>query len=359
MTVNQQAVVTRDATELSDLAARALARRGTAPTSARTQADHLIAAELRGHPSHGLRRLAVLVERIENRLIEPDAVPTLEWTATAALRVDGARGFGPVVAYVAIDALRTRIPQTGVAVASIRRAHHLGILAPYIERLAAAGLVGLVLSSTEGLVHPWGGVGALVGTNPIAIGVPATGGDLTVDMSTGAVSAGKILDYHAKGKPLPDGWAVDADGHATTDAASAIEGAISPFGGAKGYALGLAIGAIVGALTGTALGPDVHGTLDSEHEASKGDVIIAIDPVRLAGSETRGDLGDYFRKIRRSGADGVAVAVPGDRARTAQRRSSAEGITLPAELFAELVELSGKPLASANSAAATGDAGQA
>ena len=333
-------VVRVDAQELRDLAACALTRRGAMVSHARIQADHLVAAELRGHPSHGLRRLDVLVARIEKGLIDPVSLPVLQWTAAAALTVDGARGFGPVVAYEAIAALRERLPETGVAIAALHRTHHLGILAPYIEELAAAGLVGLMLSSTEGLVHPWGGAGALLGTNPIAIGVPASGGDLAVDMSTGAVSAGKILDYRAKGMTLPEGWAVDAAGHRTTDAAAAAEGAISPFGGPKGYALGLAFGAIVGALTGTALGPDVHGTLDTESEVSKGDVIIAIDPVLFAGSDTRTALGDYFALIRRSGADGSSVTVPGDRARAARDQASADGVALSADVWARLVQLS-------------------
>jgi L-2-hydroxycarboxylate dehydrogenase (NAD+) len=336
--------------KLGELAALALTRRGAPPSAASIQADHLVAAELRGHPSHGLRRLAVLCGRIDNGLIDPAAEPVLEWTAAAALRVDGSRGLGPVVAYRAIAALRDRLPETGIAVASLRRTHHLGILAPYVEELATAGLVGLVFSSTEGLVHPWGGAGPLLGTNPIAIGVPAEGGDLTLDMSTGAVSAGKILDYRAKGMPLPEGWAVDSAGRRTTDAAIAADGAISPFGGAKGYAIGLAFGSIVGALTGTALGPAVHGTLDTEFEATKGDVIIVIDPILLAGSDARSALGDYFSLIRGSGTDGASVAVPGDRARTARERSAREGVTLPEELYARLVELS-EPSAFASSTA--------
>lgn len=330
-----------DADVLCDIAVRALTRRGAPDPHARVQADHLVAAELRGHPSHGLRRLAVLTQRIDNGLIDPVSPAVVEWSGPGALRVDGARGFGPVVAYRAIDLLRERIADAGVATAALRRTHHLGILAPYVEELAAAGLVGIVLSSTEGLVHPWGGVGALLGTNPIAIGVPASGGDLIVDMSTGAVSAGKILDYRAKGMPLPESWAVDAAGHSTTDAAEAAAGAISPFGGPKGYALGLAFGALVGALTGTALGPDVHGTLDSEHEVSKGDVIIAIDPAVLAGSDMRAALGDYFGAIRGSGVDGGRVTVPGDRARAALRRASGSGVDLSADVWAEISALAG------------------
>lgn len=320
------------AAEMEQRATAFLVAHGSPEWSARVQAAHLVEAELRGHPSHGLRRLIVLAGRIDSGLIDPGAEPQLEWVASAALRVDGRRGFGPVAAHRAIDAVIERLPQTGTVAVSLHRTHHLGMLAPYVERLAEAGAVGIVLSSTEGLVHPWGGAGALVGTNPIGIGVPADGGDVVVDMSTGAVSAGKILDYRAKGMPLPDGWAVDAAGRPTTDAAAAAEGAISPFGGAKGYALGLAFGAAVGAVSGTAFGPDVHGTLDTEHETTKGDVIIALDAGLLAGADTRAALGGYLGLLRASGTDG-RVAIPGDRARAERSRRLEDGVEIATDIW--------------------------
>lgn len=317
-------------------AASVLVARGARADAAEIQAQHLVEGELRGHPSHGVRRLAVLAERIDAGLLDPRAEPEMTWTATGALRVDGARGFGPPAAFRAIDALVERLPEAGVAVASLRRTHHLGMLSPYVERIASVGAVGLVLSSTEGLVHPWGGAGALLGTNPLGIGIAARERPLVLDMSTGAVSAGKILDHRAKGLPIPDGWAVDADGVPTTDAAAAASGAISPFGGAKGYALGIALGAMVAALTDTALGGDVHGTLDAEHEVTKGDVIIAIDASALAGANARGRLAEYFDGVRSSGPD---VTVPGDRARRSRAEGLRNGIRVSPDVLATLDDL--------------------
>lgn len=331
-----QDAVTATAADARRRAAAFLVNRGAPEPLAEVQADHLVEAELRGHPSHGLRRLTVLGQRIDNGLIDPGAEPAMTWTASAALRVDGRRGFGPVAAYRAIDALCERLPETGVAAASLYRTHHLGMLAPYVERMSERGVASVVLSSTEGLVHPWGGAGPLVGTNPIGIGVAATGGDLALDMSTGAVSAGKILDYRAKGLPIPQGWAVDADGAPTTDASAAAAGAISPFGGAKGYALGLAFGALVGALTGTAFGADVHGTLDADTETTKGDLIVAFDIALMAGADTRDALGMYFSTIRDAGRSGRPVAVPGDRSRAERARRASEGLELTDDVWALL-----------------------
>lgn len=323
------------ATRLTEAAFEA---EGIAPDVARLQASHLVEAELRGHTSHGLRRLPVLLARVQGRLIDPDARPRLDWMGDAALRVDGRRGFGPVTAHAAIDALLERAEGTGAAVAALHRTHHLGMLAPYVERIAEAACIGIVLSSTEGLVHPWGGSGALLGTNPIAVGVPADPEAIVLDMSTGSVSAGKIMDHRERGLPLPDGWAVDGMGLPTRDPAAATEGAISPFGGPKGYALGLTLGTIVGALTGTAFGPDVVGTLDAEHETTKGDVIIVVR-VEAFGQAARSErLAEYLEAVRASGVDGGRVRVPGDRARHARREAEAEGFDVTDDVWRLLME---------------------
>jgi len=322
------------AEEAVALTAEVLESAGAGPAVARLQAEHLVEAELRGHASHGLRRLPVLVERIRAGLIEPNAEPAFEWTAPASLRVDGNRGLGPVTAYRTIDELIARAAETGVAAAALRRTHHLGMLAPYAERIAERSCIGILICSTEGLVHPWGGAGALVGTNPIAVGVPAAGGDVILDMSTGSVSAGKILDHLERGRAIPEGWAVDAAGHPTTDAAAAVAGAISPFGGAKGYALGLTLGVIVGVLTGTEYGPHVVGTLDAEHETTKGDVILVLD-IASFGQDARASdgLAAYLAMVRDSGVDGTRVGIPGDRSRAHRSAALEEGFDVTEEIW--------------------------
>jgi LDH2 family malate/lactate/ureidoglycolate dehydrogenase len=328
-----------DAATAIDVTSAALRAAGADPHGAQIQSQHLIEAELRGHPSHGLRRLPTLVGRMRAGLLDAEARPSLVWHADSALVVDGRKGFGPVVAYAAIDALLERTARTGVAVAALHRTHHLGMLAPYVERLGEHGCIGLVLSSTEGLVHPWGGVGPLLGTNPLGATVPTSGGGVTLDMSTGAVSAGKILEFAERGSPIPGGWAVDAEGDETTDADAAAQGAISPFGGPKGYALGLTLGAIVGVLTGTAFGPDVRGTLDTTHDVTKGDVIAAI---RLEAFGQRADspeLAEYLDLIRESGRNGRPVTVPGDRSRTTREKTLIEGFDVREDVWSTVVAL--------------------
>jgi LDH2 family malate/lactate/ureidoglycolate dehydrogenase len=283
----------------------------------------------------------VIAERIRRGLIRPRAEPAERWTAEAMLSVDGGDGFGPRVAFGAAAAISERAKRTGVAVAAVRRASHLGMLAVYVERIAGAGQVGLALTTSEALVHPWGGRVALVGTNPIAVAMPAGAEPFVLDMATGAISKGEVIARGLRGEPLPTGAAVDAQGRPTTDPAAAAAGAISPFGGAKGFALGLAIELIVATLTETALGDEVRGTLDVTNPVTKGDVLIAIDP-GASGVAPFGDrLGEYLDGLKASppapGTNGVVI--PGERARAERGRRLADGIPLPATLWRELSEL--------------------
>ena len=305
----------------------ALTRHQATEADALIQARQLLEAEIRGHSSHGLLRLPLLVARLKRGLIVSGLDPTFTWTG-AALAVDGRAGFGPVVAGRVLDELFDRVLTTGVAAAAIRNSHHLGMLAPYVERIAEASFVGVVMTTSEALVHPWGGRSALIGTNPIGIGVPSASGAVSLDMSTSAISAGKIIDHAERGVPLPIGTAVDASGNPTTDAVAARSGAISPFGGAKGYALGLALEALVGLLSRTAFGTDVHGTLDSEHPTSKGDIIIVLSPAAFGADPADPALEAYLDRVRASGVEGTRIPIPGDRARAHRARRIANGIDI-------------------------------
>ena len=319
----------------------ALERHGARSDDARVQARHLVEGDLRGHASHGIRRLATLVGRLDAGLINTASSPTADWQRTAALVVDGDGGFGPVVANHAIGLLLERVAETGVATAALHNTHHLGMLAPYAEAIAAHGAAGMLFTTTEALVHPWNGRGALVGTNPVCIGVPSSAGPVILDMSTAAVSAGAIIDRAERGVPLPEGWAVDTDGHPTTDAAAARSGAIAPFGGAKGYALGIALEALVGVLTGTSFGSHVGGTLDQTKPVTKGDLIVVFSLDAFGGSATNSGLASYLEVLRASGTDGGSVAVPGDRARDHRSRALRDGVAFDSTVWQTALDLAG------------------
>lgn len=325
---------TIDVANLRSMATRILQHAGVPEGHARLQTDVLLEAELRGVPSHGLLRLKRIVGRIANGVADPVTTGRHEWRKDAFLEVDGLTGLGPVVAYAALDRITKRACQTGVAVAAISNSNHLGMLAYYADRVARGGQTILVLSTSEALVHPWGGRKAMLGTNPIAIGMPTEGEPFVMDTATSIVSMGEVHDHANRGAPLPAGWALDAQGEPTTDASAAKSGALAPFGGAKGYALGLAFGLLTSSLAGAALGRDVHGTLDSNAVCNKGDLFIVIDGPKAM-------LADYLAQLRETepAAGFERVLIPGERGRDCRAERLHKGVPLADGVWADLQQL--------------------
>jgi LDH2 family malate/lactate/ureidoglycolate dehydrogenase len=339
--LHEPEIVSIDAAEERALVDEVLRGLGASAEEAADQAHALVEGDLRGRPSHGVQRLPVIAERIRRGLIRPGAQHRAVWSAEAMLTVDGAFGFGPHVARLAADAIAERAGRTGVAAAAIRKASHLGMLAIYVEPLAIEGLIALAFTTSEALVHPWGGRIASVGTNPIAVALPTDGEPFVMDMATGAISKGEVIARGLRGERLPEGAAVDAGGVPTVDPIAAEGGAISPFGGPKGFALGLALELLVAALTRTELGERVRGTLDVTDPVTKGDLLLVFDPAAAGAAPFAEPLGVYLRALRASppapGSDGVTI--PGDRSRLVRRRRLEAGIPLPASLWRELSDL--------------------
>jgi LDH2 family malate/lactate/ureidoglycolate dehydrogenase len=316
------------------VASRALARAGVPTKHAELQLELLLEAELRGIPSHGLLRLERVLQRIANGVADPHATGRHEWRSTSFLAVDGEMGLGPVVAVAALDAVQQRAKDVGIAMAGITNSNHLGMLGWYAERVAAAGQSIIAMSTSEALVHPWGARKALIGTNPIAIGVPTEGEPFVMDTATSIVSMGEIHDHAHRGASIPLHWALDAEGNPTTDPNRAKHGALAPFGGAKGYSLGLAIELLVSSLAGAAIGTDVRGTLDATEVCNKGDVFIVIDGPRAR-------LSAYLDMIRNcEPAQGFdQVMVPGDRARECRKQRLEQGVPVAEEVWHRLLTL--------------------
>jgi LDH2 family malate/lactate/ureidoglycolate dehydrogenase len=325
--------------DVRKLAEGILLANGVPASHARTQAGLFIEAEMRAIPSHGLLRLRRVIERIHAGLSVPCTTGKQAWTARSFLAVDGMRGLGPVVAMAALDAIVPRAREDGIAIAAIRNTNHLGALAYYAEHVANLGLTCIALTISEALVHPFGGRKAMIGTNPIAIGVPASPHPMVLDMATGLVSMGKIHDHANRGAPIPLGWALDENGDPTTDASAAKKGAIAPFGGAKGYALGIAFEVLVASLAASAIGTDVKGTLDSVNVSNKGDLFIVIAPPHAESAKAL--VTEYLDSIRSAApADPEhPVLAPGDRAHKVRAQSEKRGVYLDDGLWTDLQKL--------------------
>lgn len=241
-------------------------------------ADHLVTASLLGYDTHGIVRIPQYVEEVEKGQIRPGAAMAVEQeTATTAV-VDCGWNFGQVGGLRAIEVAveKARHAKTSTVVA--RRCNHAGRLGTFTTRAAEQGFlcIGVCNSPIHGhFVAPWGGLEGRLSTNPISFGVPSNGEPpIVADFSTAEASEGAIRLHRNQGKPMPDGWVIDAQGRATTDANDFYgppRGAILPFGGSRGYR-GFALSILVEVLGGL-----LGGSAITQQQPGNGLAFIVID----------------------------------------------------------------------------------
>ncbi|BBK42377.1 sulfolactate dehydrogenase [Allostella vacuolata] len=319
---------------LRELAAAVLRRAGTGDANAAVVAAALVAADADGIASHGVARLPAYADQVRSGKVDGRAQPVVRQTAAATLSVDAADGFAFPAVRLGLDRAAALAPETGIVAVGVHRSHHFGVAGHHVERLAAAGLVGLAFTNSPAALAPWGGHRALYGTNPIAFACPRAGGPpLVVDLSLSKVARGRIMVAAQKGEAIPEGWAVDAEGRPTTDAKAALAGTMLPLGDAKGAALALMVELLAAGLTGGNYGYEAGSFFTADGPRPRiGHLFLAIHPPALAGP---GFL-DRVAVLLAAAAGQDGVRLPGDRRLAARARASEEGVGVPDALLADL-----------------------
>lgn len=323
-------------TELVDALLRAS---GATPAEAALVAEHVVDAEARENRSQGLIRVPAYVGWARAGKITSGAPVTVERDSGSVLVIDGHNGWGHVTALRAMELCVERAQRTGACVAVVRGANHMGRLGYFVERAAAQGCIGIIAGSgnpSGSWVAPWGGVEALFGTNPIAIGFPRDDGPpVVVDVSTTQGARGNVLLAEKTGQLLPDGWAIDSDGNPTRDPAKSLppHGTLAPLGGHKGYALAIAVEILCGVLAGM-WPPETSANFVG---ALRVDAFQARDTYEQSLS---GLVGRVKAVRPRPGISEILLPGEGGAARGAAARRA--GVTVAAELWREIVVLARK-----------------
>jgi (2R)-3-sulfolactate dehydrogenase (NADP+) len=223
----------------------------------------------------------------------------------------------------------------GIAAAGIGRSHHCGAAGHHAEALADLGLVALFFANGPAAMAPWGGKTAVFGTNPIAFACPLPGREpIVVDLSLSKVARGNVMAAAKKGEPIPEGWALDAEGRPTTDANVALAGTMVPLGDAKGTALALMVELIAAGMTGSNFAAEASSYFDAEGPPSMtGQFIIAMDPGAFASGIER------FAVLARSIEEQNGARLPGMRRYALRKRAAKEGLAVSDALLAELKSL--------------------
>jgi LDH2 family malate/lactate/ureidoglycolate dehydrogenase len=227
---------------------------------------------------------------------------------------------------------------------AVRHAFHFSGAFRYVQAAAGAGLIGLAAANTRPLMPAPGGARAVVGNNPLAIGVPVAGGEpIVLDMALSEAALGKIRLAAQEGREIPPTWATDAQGTPTTDPDAAIAGLLLPAAGPKGYGLAFMVDVLTGVLSGGAFGAAVQGLYaDTSVPNDCAHLFVAIDPAAFGGADAfAARVGELAAQVAASPtAPGVErVLLPGQLEAERHAAARAEGVPLQASVVDKLREV--------------------
>ncbi|MEJ7929967.1 malate/lactate/ureidoglycolate dehydrogenase [Ramlibacter sp. AN1015] len=318
---------------------------GSDGREARLTADHLVAANLAGHDSHGVGMIPRYVDSWLADELQLNQQPRVVHDHGSMLTLDAQRGMGQAVTQAAMALAIERARAQGVCVMGLRNTHHLGRVGHWAEQAVAAGLVSVhfVNVVSKPVVAPHGGTQARFVTNPFTVGIPVPGREpVVLDFATSALALGKVRVAHNKGVQVPANALLDHSGAPTTDPSAMFPpagtppGALLPFAGHKGYAL-----AMVCEILGAAMiGGDTPRPLHTQMKYAVWNNMLAIvfDPARMGAMDAFGtEFAAFAEWVQsappRAGSEGVLM--PGDPERRT-RRERADAVPIDGATLAQM-----------------------
>ena len=228
--------------------------------AAHAVATSLSDADRRGIPSHGAMLLPMYAERIRRGSVSRREAAEVVLDGGAVAVLDAHHALGQLTGDQAMRMAVGKARAHGVGVTVVRHAFHFGGAFRYVQAAAGAGCIGVAAANTRPLMPAPGGATAVVGNNPLAVGVPRPGWPpIVLDMALSEAALGKIRLAAQEGRPIPPTWATDASGMPTTDPVAALAGLLLPAAGPKGYGLAVMADVLTGVLSGGAFGSHVQG----------------------------------------------------------------------------------------------------
>ena len=317
--------------EARKLSERALLGIGYDSEEARILADHMIDAALCGYEYSGLAKILNIPEH--RRFKRPRRPMSLIRETEVSALYDGGNNVGMLAMYHATRAAIAKAELRGFSVVGLTNSWMSGRSAYYCEMIARADLVGMHTASSSRSVAPFGGTRPVLGTNPIAFGLPSAQGPVVLDMGTSAFMGTELALRERLGQLLPAGVAIDKQGQPTRDATAAREGALLPFGGYKGYGLGFIVQAL-GVLAGSGIDPD--GDDGYLFVVFKPDLLVPLDDFKRQVTV----LIDRIKSVPT--APGVTeIRIPGERAFKCREQLLRAGLEIDRLVYEALMVLAG------------------
>ncbi len=310
------------------LAESFLTKNGIPPTDSAIITDILLEAELRGRKTHGFIRLPGIKNRYDKGQRTEIQIENEE---EQCIRINGGNQPGYLVAYRAMEVAIERAKQTGFSIVGVNNTSHCGMVGYYVDMARKEDLIGVLFADCLPRITPEGGTEAILGTNPIAIGIPSNTVPIVFDMSTASITNGDLLVAMQEGLSIPSGLAFNTAGEPTTDPEEALKGGVRPFGGHKGFGLALITQILSGVLVNASTIP-LPGT-------NYGILMIVLDPAVFVPLEQfKREVDILIERIKANRRElGVKeILIPGERAYQQRELNLKSGIDLDESLINQL-----------------------
>jgi LDH2 family malate/lactate/ureidoglycolate dehydrogenase len=345
MNAPNPAVIATPAAAIRGLIHDAMIACGLPDDDAKRVASLMAEADLTGADGHGVFRLPQYIRRIRGGAVNTRPNIQVERRGAAVALVDGDNGMGHLVVSRAAETAIELARESGIGWVGVRGSNHAGPGALYAEMPVKQGMIG-IYSAVASANHMaiWGGKEPLLGTNPLAVGIPSgDGAPVLLDIATTVVSYGTVKSHVLQDKPLPEGWMVSTtDGSPLTDQRRSSEGLLLPIGGYKGSGLALVLGILAGTLNGAAFGKEVIDfNADINSATNTGHFILAMDVSRFMAPDLFFSVLDSQLESLRTGSaiPGMEIRIPGEQREARRIRRLSQGIPLAAQLVSQLDDL--------------------
>ena len=344
--------------DLNAFCLKIFSKLGCSDTDAQLATKVLLSADIRGVDSHGVARLSGYVRLWENKRInaKPNIRVVHETPSTAV--VDGDGGLGLVVAPWAMNIAIEKAKVAGTGWVSVKNSNHYGIAGYHAMMALENDMIGISMTNASPLVSPTFSLDRLLGTNPIAVAIPADKQPpFVADFATTTAANGKLEILQRINKDAPEGWIQDAQGGISTNPNELKNGgALLPLGGDrdhgshKGYCLGSIVDIFSAVLSGANYGPWVPPFVSflplPENPVGEGIGhffgAMRVDAFRPA-EEFKSHMDNWITTFRNSrSVEGEKVLIPGDPERMMEQERIQKGIPVQIKVKEDLIILAQK-----------------
>lgn len=313
----------------------ALTGAGTTPANARYFTEAILDTELSGLDGHGFFWLQFYCQHVRSGKVDGRARPAVKRLSPVSFRVDARRGFAHPAIEAGFAKLIPAAKKNGIAAMAVHNSYNAATLGYHTGYLAKHGLLAFGFTNATPAIAPVGGKKPVIGTNPLSFAVPGRRGKVAflIDQSSSAVAWTAVKRAADEGREIPLGWALDADGKPTTDAARGLLGSMAPAGGYKGFGQGLIVEVMCAALTGSNRGPQMGSFVDNDGKPiGCGQFFIALDPDAFSGGAFAKQITALVKSI--TGQPGARM--PNARREACQKRLKKEGLPIDRTLYEAL-----------------------